>query len=150
MAINPHVQIEFTTGEIDVTVASELPSIGCGGECIFVGRTRFETNAEHGNLTALQYDCYEEMAKAEIALISDEAITEFSVRCIRITHSVGTVPIHKVSVVIAVGSDHRDEAFRACRYLIDELKARVPIWKQEKWDTQTIWVEGIPLEQTAT
>ena len=150
MTTEPHVQIEFTADQINVSTASKLPTIGCGGECVFIGRTRPEAHAEHGELTALQYDCYEDMARTELALIADEAITEFSVRCIRITHSVGTVPIHKVSVVIAVGSDHRDEAFRACRYLIDELKARVPIWKQEKWDTQTIWVEGIPLEQTAT
>ena len=150
MTIEPHVQIEFTVDQINVLAASELPTIGCGGECVFIGRTRPEAHAEHGDLTALQYDCYEDMARTELALIADEAITEFSVRCIRITHSVGHVPVHGASVVIAVGSNHRDEACKACRFLIDNLKTRVPIWKQEKWRTEMTLVAGEPLEQPAS
>ena len=150
MTIEPHVQIEFTADQINVSTASELPTIGCGGECVFIGRTRPEAHAEHGDLTALQYDCYEDMARTELALIADEAIAEFSVRCIRITHSVGNVPVHDASVVIAVGSNHRNEACKACRFLIDNLKTRVPIWKQEKWKTEMTWVAGEPLEQPAS
>ena len=150
MTIEPHVQIEFTADQINVSTASELPTIGCGGECVFIGRTRPEAHAEHGDLTALQYDCYEDMARTELALIADEAITEFSVRCIRITHSVGNVPVHDASVVIAVGSNHRNEACKACRFLIDNLKTRVPIWKQEKWKTEMTWVAGEPLERPAS
>lgn len=150
MTIEPHVQIEFTADQINVSTASELPTIGCGGECVFIGRTRPEAHAEHGDLTALQYDCYEDMARTELALIADEAIAEFSIRCIRITHSVGHVPVHDASVVIAVGSNHRDEACKACRFLIDNLKTRVPIWKQEKWKTEMTWASGEPLEQSAS
>jgi molybdopterin synthase catalytic subunit len=148
MTIEPHLQIDFATDEINVSTASELPLIGCGGECVFIGRTRPETHSEHGNLTALQYDCYLDMARTELALIADEAITEFAVRCIRITHSVGDVPVHAASVVIAVGGNHRDEACNACRFLIDNLKTRVPIWKQELWETDKTWVVGETLEQT--
>ena len=150
MASKSHIRIEFTTNEIIVSTATELPTVGCGGECVFIGRTRPETHAVHGELIALQYDWYEDMARKELALIADEAITEFSVRCIRITHNVGNVPVQAASVVVAVGSDHRDEAFRACRFLIDNLKIRVPIWKQEQWKTETAWVSGEVLEQPAS
>ena len=150
MTIEPHVQIKFTADQINVSTASELPTIGCGGECVFIGRTRPEAHTEHGDLIALQYDCYENMARTELALIADKAIATFSVRCIRITHSAGNVPVHDASVVIAVGSNHRDEACKACRFLIDNLKTRVPIWKQEKWRTEMTWVAGEPLEQPAS
>jgi molybdopterin synthase catalytic subunit len=149
MTIEPHVQIEFTPNEINVPTASRLPEIGCGGECVFVGRTRPETHSEHGTLTALQYDCYEDMARTELALIADEAIAEFSVRCIRITHCVGNVPLNAASVVIAVGGEHRADAFDACRFLINSLKSRVPIWKQEEWGSKKTWSKGHPMEQTA-
>lgn len=150
MAHNPHVQIEFTSSEVDVPVASMLPSFGCGGECIFVGRTRHEIHTQLGALTALHYDSYEDMARGEIETIATEVIQQFSVQVIRVTHTIGTVPVDGASVVIAIGSDHRDEAFQACRYLIDNLKERVPIWKQEEWTGGTTWVDGIKLEATSS
>lgn len=146
MIIEPHVQIVLTADEINVSNVSELPPLGCGGESVFIGRTRPETHDEHGDLTALQYDCYEEMARTELALIAAEAIATYSVQCIRITHSIGIVSVHGASVVIAVGGAHRADACDACRFLIDSLKARVPIWKQEKWKTERTWVAGEILE----
>ncbi len=150
MTIEPHVYIEFTSDAVDVPSASKLPSIGCGGESIFVGRTRPETHTSHGELIALQYECYEDMARAELQRVVHEAIVAYSVRCVRITHSVGNVPVHAASVVIAVGADHRDEACNACRFLIDNLKARVPIWKQELWKDEVTWVVGEPMKQTTS
>ncbi len=85
------------------------------------------------------------MAQAELRLLAEEAISRFSVRHIRVTHSIGTVKIDEASVVIAVSSDHRDDAFTACRFMIDLLKQRVPIWKQEKWADGTTWSNGTPL-----
>ena len=150
MPIEPHVQIEFTIDAVDVPSASKLPSIACGGECIFVGRTRPETHTSHGELIALQYECYEDMARTELQLIAHEAIAVYSVQCVRITHSVGKVSTHQASVVIAVGGEHRADAFDACRFLIDNLKTRVPIWKQEQWETEMTWVEGETMEQSSS
>ena len=149
MANDPHVQVEFASSEIDVIRAIELPSIGCGGECVFVGRTRPEIHPQHGALIALHYDCYEDMAQTEIETIALEAIEQFSVQLVRVTHTIGKVPVNGASVVIAVGSHHRDEAFQACRRLIDNLKSRVPIWKQEEWADGATWVEGNRLVATS-
>ncbi len=139
------INIQFTENAVDVALASILPAIGCGGECIFVGRTRPEVNQTHGELLALHYDCYQEMANKELQTLAQEAIQRFEVRHVRVTHSVGRVAIDEASVVIAVSSNHRDDAFTACRFMIDLLKQRVPIWKKEMWADGTTWSNGVPL-----
>lgn len=130
---------------MDVTSASTLPEIGCGGECIFIGRTRPEKNEIQGDLTALKYECYQEMAEKELLELAQEAINRFQVQHVRVTHAIGEVAIDEASVVIAISSDHRDDAFTACRFMIDLLKQRVPIWKQEMWADGTTWTDGVPL-----
>lgn len=145
MGLNTQIEIRFDAEAVNVEQASMLPSLGCGGECIFVGRTRPEENETHGALLALEYDCYQEMAETEIRKLAEEAINRFDVRHVRVTHSVGRVAIDEASVVIAVASDHRDDAFTACRFMIDLLKQRVPIWKQEMWADGTTWKDGVPL-----
>jgi len=136
------IQINFVPSAVDVRSASVLPPSACGGDCIFVGRTRPEQHTTYGDLTALQYECYIDLATQELENIAHEAIARFSASYIRITHSIGLVPIHEASVVIAVSCAHRREAFSACQFLIDLLKQRVPIWKQEKWADGTTWSEG--------
>ena len=147
MGNKPYIQIEFTTDEINTSTASDLPQRGCGGVCVFIGQTRPAQDAVHGDLLALQYDCYKDMAYIELNRIAKEALNQFSIHCIRITHSLGTVPVSKASVVIAVGCDHRDEAFTTCQFLIDTLKNSVPIWKKEIWSRQSTWSKGTLLEQ---
>lgn len=140
------ITIEFAEGAIDVSKASQLPTIGCGGESIFIGRTRPETHSAHGSLHSLTYDCYKEMAVLELQKIAEEAINRYAVQYVRVTHAVGTVGINEASVVIAVSSHHRADAFTACHFIIDLLKQRVPIWKQEDWEDGTTWKEGHGLE----
>jgi molybdopterin synthase catalytic subunit len=139
------IDIQFSQNAIDVPKASTLPSLGCGGECLFVGRTRPENNLVHGELIALNYDCFQEMAEKELYTLAEETIKRFQARHIKVTHAIGKVAINEASVVIAVCCDHRDDAFTACRFIIDLLKQRVPIWKQEMWADGTTWSEGVPL-----
>jgi molybdopterin synthase catalytic subunit len=141
------INILLAQHEIDVVSASSLPSIGCGGECIFVGRTRPEHHEKHGNLLALQYACYPEMAEKELRSVAKEAIDRYSTRVVRVTHAIGRVAIDEASVVIATSSEHRKDAFDACQYIIDELKQRVPIWKQELWADGTTWKNGKLLQE---
>jgi molybdopterin synthase catalytic subunit len=141
------INIQLAQHEIDVVSASSLPSIGCGGECIFVGRTRPEHHEKHGSLLALQYACYPEMAEKELRSVAKEAIDRYSTRVVRVTHAIGRVAIDEASVVIATSSEHRKDAFDACQYIIDELKQRVPIWKQELWADGTTWKNGKPLQE---
>ncbi len=148
MKIEPIISVHFVDGEVDVQKHSQLPAIGCGGECVFVGRTRPEHNEQHGDLVELSYDCYKTMAQTQLEKLAEETVARFSVRAIHICHSTGSVPVDAASVVIAVASDHRDDAFLACRSLIDLLKLQVPIWKQEMWEDGTSWSDGKPLVHT--
>lgn len=141
------INIVLTKEEINVASASFLPSIGSGGECIFVGRTRHEHTEHHGNLIALDYACYHEMADKELRSVAQEAIDRFSVRFVRVTHAICRVVVDEASVVIAVSCEHRKDAFDACEYIIDELKKRVPIWKQELWADGTTWKDGELLQE---
>ena len=139
MGKDPIISVLFVEGEVDVSKRSLLPNIGCGGECIFVGRTRPDHHEKHGKLIALHYDCYKKMAQSQLEKLAEEAVAQFNVRVIQICHSCGKVPIDGASVVIAVGSNHRDDAFLACRFLIDLLKLQATIWKQEVWADGTTW-----------
>eukprot|EP00929_Paragymnodinium_shiwhaense_P102700 TRINITY_DN65915_c0_g1_i1.p1 TRINITY_DN65915_c0_g1~~TRINITY_DN65915_c0_g1_i1.p1 ORF type:complete len:168 (-),score=30.46 TRINITY_DN65915_c0_g1_i1:273-776(-) len=130
---------------------------GCGAVTTFLGTTRDNFNGKE--VVRLEYEAYEPMALKEMKKICDRVLTDsrFSgVRRIACAHRLGLVPQGESSVVIAVGSEHRPEGFDACRFLIDELKAVVPIWKKEiyadgsSWKANKEWVPpGQPQEANA-
>lgn len=113
-----------------------------GAMNMFVGRVR---NHNLGRaVTAVSYDAFDPLACHIFKQMCEEAIATFDprLRCY-IEHHKGKLEIGGISVVIAVGSPHRDESFKACRYLIEELKKRAPIWKQEHYvDGDSEWVQG--------
>ena len=96
-----------------------------------------ETRTDH-----LVYEAYAEMAERVMAEIGAEAGEKWGVDDVAVLHRVGRVQIGEVSVLISVGSPHRGEAFKACNYIIDQLKERVPIWKKEVGQDGAYWVEG--------
>ena len=104
---------------------------GCGGFCVFEGWVR-ETN-EGRAVSGLDYEAYTELALAEGERIIDEAIARYGVADARCVHRVGRLAVGDTAVWIGVVSPHRDEAFRACRYIIDQIKQRLPIWKKEHY-----------------
>jgi molybdopterin synthase catalytic subunit len=111
-----------------------------GGIASFLGTVR----DHHGGRAVLRldYSAYGPMAEAEIAHIVAEAESRWDVR-VAVCHRTGPLEIGNVAVAVAVGSAHRDEAFVACRYAIEELKRRVPIWKKEYFADGTVeWVGG--------
>lgn len=113
-----------------------------GGVVVFDGVTRFEEHADHGGLIRLEYEAYDDMALNEMRKLASKARQQWTVRRLAFVHRIGPVPIGEASVVIAVACGHRAEAFSACRFLIDELKQRVPIWKKEIWaNGQSNWVD---------
>lgn len=113
-----------------------------GAECVFLGRTRVETHPEHGRLQRLWYESYEPMALLMLRELAERAVERFDCLAVRVHHAVGEVPPGDASVVVQVVCGHRDAAFRACRFLIDELKQSAPIWKREQWQDGTTWAEG--------
>ena len=100
-----------------------------GGIATFIGCAR--DFSEGREVTRISFDAYGSMAVAEMNKLRDEAIKEFGLLDARIVHRVGVVGAGEQIVFIAAGAEHRAPALQACRWLIDELKQRVPIWKKE-------------------
>lgn len=111
-----------------------------GGYVSFEGWVR-DTN--HGkSVTSLEYSAYDGMAVKEGEKILAEAIERFDIYDAQVVHSVGHLQIGDVAVWVGVSAKHRGQAFDACEYIIDELKIRVPIWKNEHYtDGSSGWVE---------
>ena len=127
----------------------------------FVGRTRISRGtpapgqeaeaARHAGreVEALEYESYEPMVLATFARIADEIAERFGVERVAIVHRSGDVPLGEVSVAIVAVSPHRDAAFQAARYAIDETKARAPIWKAERFADGHVWI-GDPARTAAS
>tara|TARA_B000000441_G_scaffold122603_1_gene98512 strand:+ start:171 stop:620 length:450 start_codon:yes stop_codon:yes gene_type:complete len=113
-----------------------------GAECNFLGRTRPESHPTHGDLVALDYEAYRTMALRILQDLARTAATTWPCLAIRIHHALGPVAIGEPSVLVSVVCAHRDDAFQACRWLIDALKDQAPIWKRECWADGTSWAPG--------
>lgn len=119
---------------------SETTLDSVGGIVTFEGRVR---NSNHGRkVRALEYEAFPEMAVLEGNRIIEEAKKKFDIEAAYCAHRTGTLGVRDLAVWIVVYSKHREAAFRACEYIIDEIKVRVPIWKKEFYeDGQTEWVK---------
>jgi sulfur-carrier protein adenylyltransferase/sulfurtransferase len=118
---------------------ASLQHPGSVGFCAFEGWVR--NNNEGRTVHGLEYEAYAELALAEGERIVEEAIARYGVNAAHCMHRTGNLAIGDLAVWIGVSSAHRDEAFRACRYIIDEIKHRLPIWKKEHYiDGDTAWV----------
>ncbi len=108
-----------------------LEQPGCGGYVTFEGWVRNRNDGQ--DVHKLEYQAYERLAIKEGERIMAEAREKFPFEGAVCIHRVGALEIGDLAVWVAVSSVHRDEAFRACRYIIDEVKHRVPIWKKEHY-----------------
>jgi len=113
-----------------------------GGIDVFIGTVRDRT--EDKNVTHLEFESYEAMAVSELRKIIERASEKWSLLKISVHHRLGKVEIGEAAVVIAVSAAHRDAAFNGCRFIIDELKKTVPIWKKEVFEDGEIWVSAHP------
>ena len=105
----------------------------CGGFVTFEGWVRNRNDGQQ--VLSLEYQAYEVLALKEGKRIIGEAFERFPVKNVLCIHRVGRLEIGDLAVWVAVSSGHRDEAFSACRYVIDEIKHRVPIWKKEYYSS---------------
>lgn len=121
---------DIVAGPIDVAgIVDSVKTKASGALDIFVGTTR--DHSKDRQVIGLEYEAYVPMALKTIEGIERETRERWNLHEINIVHRIGKVGIGEASVVIAVSSAHREEAFKACRYLIDRLKEAVPIWKRE-------------------
>lgn len=130
----------LTKDVIDVEAARRaLLSPDCGALVEFTGVVR---NLNQGRaVTALEYEGAPDLAAAEFARIETEARASFAIMKIACVHRIGRLAPGDVAVWLGVTAPHRDAAFAACQYLINQLKQRVPIWKKERYgDGESGWI----------
>lgn len=162
----PYLRCELTEQPIADQLLAELratlPTPADGALVLFVGQAREtagtpapgeeeeEEAAKHAGqrVTRLDYEAFDEMALSLVQTIAAEIEDRFGVRRLAVVHRVGRVAVGEPSVVIAAAAPHRGAAFDACRYAIDELKARAPIWKEEHYADGSVWI-GAPAREGA-
>jgi molybdopterin synthase catalytic subunit len=140
------LDICLTREPLDVAAAvARVTCAQAGGIAVFLGTTRAQTaptgegQGQPGKLLSLDYHAYDEMAMAQMTKIVTEAFGRWPVLRAAVWHRLGEVRVGEASVVIAVSSPHRGEAFDACEFLIDELKKSAPIWKREVFEGFSRW-----------
>jgi MoaE-MoaD fusion protein len=124
------------------SLAAEVKQGEDGAVVVFDGIVR---NNTRGRRTLfLVYEAYEEMALHQMQALAEEAVAVHGVRQVAMVHRLGRLEVGETSVLIAVSSAHRAQAFEACRWLIDTLKKTVPIWKKEHFEDGAVWADGEP------
>jgi len=117
-----------------------------GAVVLFLGVVRDQN--EGRDVEGIEYEAYQEMAVSALTAIAREAGESADTDRIAVAHRTGELKVGEVSLAIAVGSPHREEAYQASRYIIEEIKKRVPVWKKERFTNgETIWVEGVRPEE---
>jgi molybdopterin synthase catalytic subunit len=131
-----------------ISIAAMLREVrddSAGGIVVFVGTIR---NINDGKpIDELEYEVYREMGEKKMLEIESEVKERWPVKKIKAVHRYGKMKVGEVSVVVAVSSEHRKEAFEACRYAIDKMKRTLPLWKKERRRGREVWVEGTPIEE---
>jgi len=140
------IEVEISEREIRLSEIDweALQRPDCGASDVFFGMVR---NRNHGReVLGVSYDAFEPLARRELHKISEEALRSELPNAhgtVFIRHRTGNLKVGEVSVVIAVFTPHRAEAFQVCRKVIEELKKRAPIWKKETYrDGESEWLQG--------
>jgi molybdopterin synthase catalytic subunit len=141
---DPRDIVELKSTALDLAAGIGAVSVGAGGGvAAFVGITRGEKNTGGRELAALDYEAYPEMVVEQMRDLARTARKRWPIERIVIQHRTGRVEVGEPSVLVAVSTPHRAEAFEACRFLIDELKRSAAIWKKEIWkDGSATWQQG--------
>ncbi len=132
--------IDISPDPLPVAAVNEWASVpSCGAVVTFVGTARDHSVGRPG-VTRLEFEAYEEQVVTVLASVADAARGRWpDLGRLALLHRVGRVDLGEAAVVVAASAPHRDAAFDAARFGIDELKARAPIWKREAWAEGTEW-----------
>ena len=124
------MSFDLSSAPLEVNfLRKSMTSQDCGGFVTFEGWVRDYNEGKP--VLRLEYEAFAELAILEGQRILNEARTRFPINNARVVHRVGLLQLKEVAVWVGVAAVHRDEAFEACRFVIDEIKGRVPIWKKE-------------------
>ncbi len=131
--------IEITDAAIDPQpVTASVRRDSNGAVVTFLGTTRRTSMGK--TVLHLEYEAYRPMALRKLREIADEIVSKWRIEDVSIVHRIGRLEIEDISLVVAVASPHRREAFLACGYAVDRIKETVPIWKKEVFEDGQVWV----------
>ena len=140
--MSPTVRVRVGEDEIDASaLVAEVGRPDSGATVLFLGTVRDHSDGKEG-VTHLVYEAYIEHVESRIREICEAASRQWPILSVVVEHRTGRVELGEASVAVAVSTAHRGDAFDAGEYLIDELKSRAPIWKQENWPGGQEWIEG--------
>jgi len=138
--------ISITEKPIDVNKLLNDVSDQSSGACIvFTGTVRDHNKQD--KVSKLHYEAYQEMAEKILQGIENEIHAKWKINKFIAIHRTGTLKVGEVSVAVAVSSEHRKEAFEACKFGIDSIKEKAPIWKKEFTESGAEWLEGVISKQ---
>ena len=127
--------IKITAEDISIDeMVKRAKSDDAGAIVTFLGSVRDD------GIKRMQVEAFSEAALAELQAIRDEAINRFSLKSVQVVHRTGSLLVGESIVAIVCSAGHREEAFAGCRYIIEELKKRAPIWKKEIGENGERWV----------
>jgi len=122
------------------SVIRKVQDVEAGALVVFIGNVRRTSRGRQ--VEYLEYEAYREMALKEFARMGEDVKEKWKIKKLAIVHRTGKIKLGEASVVIAVSSPHRKEAYKASRYVIERLKQSVPIWKKEVWKGGERWIQG--------
>ncbi len=140
LGMQESVLVAVTDEPLDVAALMEFVADDASGSTVvFSGTVRNHSPGRQG-VTSLEYEAYEGVVTTKIREVVEEAVQRWPIVKVAAVHRTGVLGIRESAVVVAVSTAHRADGFPACRYIIDELKHRVPIWKKEHWEGGSEWV----------
>jgi len=134
--------ISITEKPIDVNkLLDDVGDSSSGASVLFTGTVRDHNKQD--KVSKLHYEAYQEMAEKILQEIENEIHAKWKINKFIAIHRTGTLKVGEVSVAVAVSSEHRKEAFEACKFGIDSIKEKAPIWKKEFAGSGAEWLEGV-------
>ncbi|MFB5599422.1 MAG: molybdenum cofactor biosynthesis protein MoaE [Nitrososphaeraceae archaeon] len=138
--------ISITKNIIDQSyVFDQIKDNSSGAVVIFTGHVK--DNNSHEKVESIFYEAYEEMVQDVLEKIEKEIFESWNIKNFIAIHRIGNLVVGEISVIVAVSSSHRREAFEACSYGIDNIKKRCPIWKKEKTGSNDMWLKGVDINE---
>jgi molybdopterin synthase catalytic subunit len=122
------------------TLLKEIMDTSSGGTALFLGTVRDHNDSK--TVLEIHYEIYKEMAEKYLAKIERDAKRKWKINNFLAIHRTGRLKVGEVSVAVAASAEHRNQAFEACKYGIDQIKTKVPIWKKEIYENGARWIDG--------
>jgi len=139
---NVFVDGAISADKIATSIAHHQVKTNIGAHDIFLGQVRAD-EIDGKTVQAIEYSCYEEMANNEFHNIKEAAFSKYDLTCMHIYHSKGIVKAGEICLFVFTSSGHRKEAMDACRYVVEEIKAKIPVFGKELFeDDSFVWKEN--------